>query len=124
MRTLAPLAVDSGNDASRSTSCCAGASRRAGAAAQLDLATRYEGALVGLALGDALGMLVAASNFDAATLVAAMRERGSLRTGAHTAMTRAVAESLLASGAHNPEDQMQRYLQWTRSCRRRPCPPS
>jgi ADP-ribosyl-[dinitrogen reductase] hydrolase len=30
-------------------------------------------------------------------------------------MTRALAESLLASGAHNPEDQMQRYLQWTRS---------
>ncbi|HJY39197.1 MAG TPA: ADP-ribosylglycohydrolase family protein, partial [Steroidobacteraceae bacterium] len=32
-----------------------------------------------------------------------------------TAMTRAVAESLLASCAHNPEDQMQRYLQWTRT---------
>jgi ADP-ribosylglycohydrolase/protein-tyrosine phosphatase len=86
-----------------------------GAVAQLDLAPRYEGALVGLALGDALGLLVTQSNFDASTLVAAMRERGSLRTGAHTAMTRAVAESLLASCAHNPEDQMQRYLQWTRS---------
>ena len=44
-----------------------------------------------------------------------MREHGALRTGAHTAMTRAVAESLLASGVHNPEDQMQRYLQWTRT---------
>lgn len=86
----------------------------AGAVAQLDFAPRYEGALVGLALGDALGMLVAQSKFDVSTLVAAMRERSSLRTGAHTAMTRAVAESLLASCAHNPEDQMQRYLQWSR----------
>src|ERR1043165_3622450 len=47
----------------------------AGAVAQLDLAPRYEGALVGLALGDALGTLVAQSKFDSATLVAAMRER-------------------------------------------------
>jgi ADP-ribosyl-[dinitrogen reductase] hydrolase len=88
---------------------------QAGAVAGLDLAPRYEGAIVGLALGDALGELVAQSKFDASTLVAAMRERSSLRTGAHTAMTRAVAESLLASCAHNPEDQMQRYLQWTRT---------
>ncbi|HKQ13272.1 MAG TPA: ADP-ribosylglycohydrolase family protein [Steroidobacteraceae bacterium] len=87
----------------------------AGAVAQLGMGPRYEGALVGLALGDALGLLVAQSSFDAATLVAVMRERSSLRTGAHTAMTRALAESLLGSGAHNPEDQMQRYLQWTRS---------
>jgi protein-tyrosine phosphatase/ADP-ribosylglycohydrolase len=88
---------------------------QAGAGAGLDLGPRYEGAIVGLALGDALGELVAQSKFDASTLVAAMRERSSLRTGAHTAMTRAIAESLLASCAHNPEDQMQRYLQWTRS---------
>jgi ADP-ribosylglycohydrolase len=87
----------------------------AGAAAQLGLPSRYEGALVGLALGDALGLLVAHSRSDAATLVALMRERSSLRTGAHTAMTRALLESLLGSGAHNPEDQMQRYLQWTRN---------
>src|SRR4030095_5476141 len=86
-----------------------------GAVVQLDLAPRYEGALVCLALGDALGMLVAQSKFDSATLVAAMRERSSLQTGALTATTRAVAESLLASCAHNPEDQMQRYLQWTRT---------
>lgn len=88
---------------------------QAGAGVGLELAPRYDGAIVGLALGDALGELVAQSKFDASTLVAAMRERSSLRTGAHTAMTRAVAESLLASCAHNPEDQMQRYLQWTRT---------
>jgi ADP-ribosylglycohydrolase/protein-tyrosine phosphatase len=71
----------------------------AGAVAQLDMAPRYEGALIGLAVGDALSV----------------REQGALRSGAHTAMTRAVAESLLASDAHNPEDQMQRYLQWARA---------
>jgi ADP-ribosylglycohydrolase/protein-tyrosine phosphatase len=86
-----------------------------GAVAALDLAPRYEGALVGLALGDAIGQLVTHSRFDASTLIAAMRERSSLRTGAYTAMTRALAESLLAGGTHNPEDQMQRYLQWTRN---------
>jgi protein-tyrosine phosphatase/ADP-ribosylglycohydrolase len=86
-----------------------------GAGAALDLAPRYEGALVGLALGDAIGQLVTHSRFDASTLIAAMRERSSLRTGAYTAMTRALAESLLAGGTHNPEDQMQRYLQWTRN---------
>ncbi|HET9447520.1 MAG TPA: ADP-ribosylglycohydrolase family protein [Steroidobacteraceae bacterium] len=86
-----------------------------GAVTGLDLTPRYEGAMIGLALGDALGELVVQSKSDASTLVAAMRERSSLRTGAHTAMTRAVGESLLASCAHNPEDQMQRYLQWTRT---------
>jgi protein-tyrosine phosphatase/ADP-ribosylglycohydrolase len=94
----------------------------AGVAAQIDIAARCEGAMVGLALGDALGMLVATSNFDPATLVVAMRERGALRTGALTAMTCVVGESLLASDAHNPEDQMQRYLQWTRTANDVPVP--
>ncbi|HKU14430.1 MAG TPA: ADP-ribosylglycohydrolase family protein [Steroidobacteraceae bacterium] len=79
-----------------------------------DSAPRYEGALLGLALGESLGTLVARSKSDPATLVAAMRERSELRAGPLTAMTRAVGESLVTSGAHNPEDQMQRYLQWTR----------
>lgn len=83
-------------------------------AAQLDVTSRYEGALVGLAVGDALGTLVATSNFDAATLAAAIRDAGALTTGSNTAMTRAVAESLLARSAHDPTDQMQRYLQWSR----------
>jgi ADP-ribosylglycohydrolase len=83
-------------------------------AAPLDLLQRAEGAFLGLAIGDALGKLVAGSNFDAATLAAGSRDPGALTTGAHTAMTRAVAESLLALGAHDAEDQMRRYLQWTR----------
>jgi protein-tyrosine phosphatase/ADP-ribosylglycohydrolase len=77
------------------------------------LLQRAEGSLIGLAIGDALG-LVAGSRFDAATLAAGNRDPGALTTGAHTAMTRAVAESLLAVSAHDAEDQMRRYLQWTR----------
>lgn len=79
------------------------------------VAARYEGALLGLAVGDALGTLVAASNFDAATLATAVRDAATLATGADTAMTRALAESLLTLSVHDPADQMQRYLQWMRS---------
>jgi ADP-ribosylglycohydrolase/protein-tyrosine phosphatase len=83
-------------------------------AARVDVTARYEGAFVGLAIGDALGSLVATSNFDAATLAAGVRDSGVLRPGANTAMTRAVAESLLGQSAHDPKDQMQRYLEWSR----------
>jgi protein-tyrosine phosphatase/ADP-ribosylglycohydrolase len=85
-----------------------------GGAVRIDMTARYEGAFVGLAIGDALGTLVATSNFDAATLVAGVRDSGVLIPGANTAMTRAVAESLLALSAHDPKDQMQRYLEWNR----------
>ena len=84
---------------------------------------RAEAAMIGLALGDALGTLVATSNFDAATLVAQVRDRGALATGASTATTRAVAESLIAHSAHDPSDQMQRYLEWTRRDERMSVPP-
>jgi ADP-ribosyl-[dinitrogen reductase] hydrolase len=79
------------------------------------MASRCEGALIGLAIGDALGTLVATSNFDAATLAAGVRDTGVLTTGASTATTRAAAESLLALSGHDPSDQMQRYLQWSRT---------
>lgn len=82
----------------------------------VDLLSRYEAALLGLAIGDAIGSMVASSNFDAATLVAAAaRDPGMLKTGASTALTRALAESLLAQGGNDPDDQMQRYLAWTQS---------
>ena len=82
-----------------------------------DLLSRYEAALVGLGIGDAVGSMVANSNFDAATLAAAasLRDPGLLATGASTAMTRALAESLIAKGANDSDDQMQRYLAWTQS---------
>jgi ADP-ribosylglycohydrolase len=81
----------------------------------VDISARYEASIVGLAIGDALGSLVANSNFDAATLVAGsgLRDTGTLVTGASTAMTRALAESLLATGSNDSDDQMQRYLTWS-----------
>lgn len=85
--------------------------------ADVGLLSRYEAALVGLAIGDAVGTLVANSNFDAATLVAgaALRDAGTLTTGSSTAMTRALAESFIAKGSNDSDDQMQRYLAWTQS---------
>jgi protein-tyrosine phosphatase/ADP-ribosylglycohydrolase len=83
----------------------------------VDGLARHEASLVGLAIGDALGSMVANSNFDAATLVAGggWRDTGTLMTGASTAMTRALAESLIATGGNDSDDQMQRYLAWTQS---------
>ncbi len=86
-----------------------------GAQLDLDARARYEGALVGLGVGDALGSLVNTSGFDAATLVGRARDLGALVPGADTGMTRAVVESLLACGGHRPNDQLERYLRWTRS---------
>lgn len=82
---------------------------------QLEPHARYEGAIVGLAIGDALGSMVARSGFDASTLASRSRDSDVLATGADTAMTRAVAESLLAHRAHQPKDQLQRYFDWSRS---------
>ncbi|WP_161965931.1 ADP-ribosylglycohydrolase family protein [Steroidobacter cummioxidans] len=80
----------------------------------VDVQARYEASIVGLALGDALGSMVANSNFDAATLVAG-GGLSTLSTGASTAMTRALAESLLACGINDSDDQMRRYLAWSQS---------
>jgi protein-tyrosine phosphatase/ADP-ribosylglycohydrolase len=74
--------------------------------------TRAEGALVGLALGDALGVLAVRGAVDGAELSSSQRP---LTTGAHAAMTRALAESLASLGRHDASDQMLRYLQWTRA---------
>lgn len=83
----------------------------------VDVLSRYEAALVGLGIGDAVGSMVANSHFDAATLVAGagLRDAGTLTTGASTAMTRALAESLIAKGTNDSDDQMERYLAWTQS---------
>jgi ADP-ribosylglycohydrolase len=83
----------------------------------LDTLARCEASLIGLAIGDAVGSMVANSGFDAATLATGggLRGTGTLATGASTAMTRALAESLLATGENDPDDQMQRYLAWTQS---------
>jgi ADP-ribosyl-[dinitrogen reductase] hydrolase len=81
-----------------------------------DPAERCEGALTGLAIGDALGGLLASGRHDSQQLAQfAAFEATTLETGADTAMTLAVAESLLATGRHDAEDQMRRYLLWSRS---------
>jgi ADP-ribosylglycohydrolase/protein-tyrosine phosphatase len=82
---------------------------------QIDSRARYEGAIIGLAIGDALGTLVATSAFDAATLAMRAGDSGVLPTGADIAMTRAVIESLLAHQSHQPKDQLQRYSDWCRA---------
>lgn len=89
--------------------------RTAGVQGDIDERARYEGAFVGLGIGDALGSLVYASAFDASTLVARAREVGVLVPGADTGTTRAVAESLIACGGHEPRDQLARYVEWSRS---------
>jgi ADP-ribosylglycohydrolase len=83
----------------------------------LDALARPEASFLGLAIGDAIGSMVATSNFDAATLVAGgkLRDAGTLVTGASTAMTRALAESLIETGHNDSDDQMQRYLAWSQA---------
>jgi protein-tyrosine phosphatase/ADP-ribosylglycohydrolase len=82
---------------------------------ELSAGARGEGALIGLAIAEALGARFAHSHFDGATLAQGAQELGGLTTGASTATVRALAESLLACGRHDPEDQMRRYLEWSRS---------
>ena len=86
------------------------------AARRLGPVERCEGALTGLAIGEALGGLLASGRYDSQQLAQfAALEAVTLEAGAETAMTLVVAESLLARGRHDAEDQMQRYLQWSRS---------
>lgn len=73
----------------------------------IDAAQRSEGAMVGLAIGDALAQSKAGPTGE---LVGGRL----LNTAAQTAMTIAVAESLLTRKGHDAEDQLQRYQQWTR----------
>lgn len=89
--------------------------RNQGGLTNLEPRARYEGALVGLAIGDALGTVVATGAFDARTLTGSGREPGTLVGGADTAMTRAALESLLACGKSEPGDQLQRYLAWSKA---------
>lgn len=75
---------------------------------------RCEGALLGLAVGEALGLLAAGGGLrhgaSSESIVPA-----TLPTGADTAMTRAVAESLLGRGGHSAEDHMRRYSEYIRA---------
>lgn len=82
--------------------------------ATIDAVERIEGAFVGLAVGDAIARLMLHQKSTAALAIAEIPRRPVLETNAQTAMTIAVAESLLARKSHDAEDQLQRYLQWSR----------
>ncbi len=80
------------------------------------LVQRCEGALLGLALGDALGTSMLRGGLDRAQLAPERFSGGiSLQWGADTAVTLAVASSLLERGGHDAGDQMERYAQCLRS---------
>lgn len=69
---------------------------------QLDLDARARGALLGLAVGDAVG---------------SMRDTAAAPEGRwtqHTALTLCLAESLLDSGRFDARDQIERYVRWQR----------
>jgi len=84
---------------------------------------RIEGAMLGLAVGDAIAGLMAQSGLDATRVIPEIARRQVMETGAQTAMTIAVAESLVARKGHDAEDQLQRYLQWTRQAGANAVPP-
>jgi ADP-ribosylglycohydrolase/protein-tyrosine phosphatase len=74
---------------------------------------RAEGALVGLAVGEALALATIDKQLNEGSWLADSKRVDQLTTGADTAMTIAAAESLLHSGVHDSNDQLQRYLAWT-----------
>jgi len=79
--------------------------------ADVTLLDRYRGALLGMAVGDALGGLVAAGQVEPQQLLQPQSLAGvALPVGADTASTLAVAESLLAHEGHDSDDQMHRYM--------------
>ena len=85
----------------------------------MDLLSRFRGALIGLAVGDALGAPVefcAPGTFEPVTT---MRGGGSFGLQAgfwtdDTSMALCLAESLTETGGFDPADQMRRYCRWYR----------
>lgn len=82
-------------------------------------ADTYQGALLGLALGDALGTAIASSKNAGASGAAEgiIHNLSGLRWGGETAMSLALADSLLHCAQMHAEDQMQRYLAWQKQGR-------
>ena len=78
---------------------------------------RFKGALLGLAVCDALGAPLEFKRRDTYHHVTGMASGGhfKLEAGTYTddtAMALCLAESLLESDGHNPDDQMKRYVRW------------
>ncbi len=87
-------------------------------AAPLD-PSRFQGALLGLASGDALGTTVEFKSPGSFTPVTEMTGGGlfKLPAGAwtdDTSMALCLAESLIECGGFDPADQLRRYLRWWR----------
>src|SRR5437868_7403624 len=81
--------------------------------AGIQLIDRCEGALLGLAIGDALGGRLLGRAAELTQLIQTQSLVGlELLAGADTSATLAVAESLLARDSHDPDDQMHRYAHW------------
>jgi len=81
---------------------------RAGSAQQ-----RAEGAVFGLAMGEGLALAAREQGFSEARFRVESKRIERLPSGADTAMTLAVAESLVERGGHDSYDQLQRYVAWT-----------
>jgi ADP-ribosyl-[dinitrogen reductase] hydrolase len=78
-------------------------------------ASRFEGLLIGMAIGDAIGAATATQIGESQELPAG----GPLNVPngawlADTAMTLSLSQSLFAVGGNDAQDQMQRYLAWQR----------
>lgn len=85
----------------------------------MDLAARYRGSLLGLAVGDALGTTLEFRPPGTFTPIEVMVGGGpfGLKPGEwtdDTSMALGLAESLIACGGFDPADQMARYLRWYR----------
>ena len=84
--------------------------------AELTLAQRCEGALVGLAIGDALATMSSGTQRMRESLAPdSFPAEWSLAPGPQSLMTQAVVESLVAHRDHDSDDQMQRYLRELRA---------
>lgn len=88
------------------------------AAASIPIRTRYRGALLGLAAGDALGTTLEFRSPGTFAPIADIVGGGpfALRRGEwtdDTSMALCLAESLVESGGFDPGDQMRRYLRWS-----------
>jgi ADP-ribosyl-[dinitrogen reductase] hydrolase len=69
--------------------------------------------LFGLAVGEGLAIASREQTFSDARWSAEAKRIEHLPAGADTAMTLAVAESLLERGGHDTNDQLKRYVSWT-----------
>jgi ADP-ribosylglycohydrolase len=89
------------------------AASRVVATARTGSLSQYQGALLGLAIGDVLGGVAADhAPTDLAELAGASNSLAGIHWSGDTAMTLALADSLLSCKQMQAEDQMQRYLSW------------